>query len=218
MRLYKYRSLKNVEYIKDIILYERLYCSKYDELNDPFEGLFFSIIYPRKIHPLFIGVASEIKTQKRVEQVILNNRRRICCLSSTLKDVRLWSYYADGHKGIAVEIEIPSSLPSLHAVTYVDHLPEFEEGLTFLTSLMNGPTSDDVLSFKTRHWEFEKEYRIIQEQEHFSIAGCISAIYTGIRTPEEDLAVLKKVTLKKIPIFETRMDAKNVEIEPMNQR
>jgi len=41
MKLFKYRSLRTMEFILDIFLNERLHCAPYSELNDPFEGMFF---------------------------------------------------------------------------------------------------------------------------------------------------------------------------------
>jgi len=212
MRLYKYRSLKNLEFVLDIILNERLHCTEYQNLNDPFEGLFFSIFYPQRVYRGLPSLFSKIKSLKSVQNLsIFLSRTKICSLSSTLKEVRLWSHYADGHKGIAIEIDFPNELPYVHEVTYVDELREY--GLTFLTS----PTSEEVLSFKTRHWEFEREYRIIQEEEFFSIAGRISGIYAGIRTSNNHLALLTKLTPKEIPIFETKIDGRKIEIVPNRQ-
>lgn len=217
MKLYKYRSLENFEFVLDIILNERLHCTKYQNLNDPFEGLFFSIIYPRREYGGLPSLISERKTLKSLQDLsIFINRRKICSLSATLKEVRLWSHYADKHKGIAIEIDFPNELPSVHEVTYVDELREYEDGVTFLTSL-TGPTPEEVLSFKTMHWEFEKEYRIIQKEEFFSIAGRISAIYAGIRTSDNHLALLRRLTPNEIPIFETKIDGRKIEIEPKKQ-
>lgn len=204
MKLYKYRPLGNCRFIQDIVLNERLHCAKYNDLNDPFEGLFFSIVHPRHLGlPSLFRQTPTVKCVGEMSSVI--NNRRICCLSSTLKEVRMWSHYADGHRGIAIEMEFPNVPPSVHEVTYVDYLPEYEEGLTFLTNL-SGPTSDEILLFKTRHWEYEREYRVIQEEEYFSIAGCISTIYAGIRTSDDDLTLLRKLTSNEIPILKTRLD------------
>ncbi len=212
MKLYKYRSLQNLEFVLDIVLNERLHCTEYQNLNDPFEGLFFSIFYPRRVYKGLPSLISKMKTLKSVKNLsIFLSRTKICSLSSTLKEVRLWSHYADGHKGIAIEIDFPNELPSIHEVTYVDELREY--GLTFLTE----PTSEEVLSFKTKHWEFEKEYRIIQEEEFFSIAGRISTIYAGIRTSDNHLAMLRKLTPSTIPIFETKIDGRQIEIVPKKQ-
>ncbi len=217
MKLYKYRSLENFEFVLDIILNERLHCTEYKNLNDPFEGLFFSIFYPRTEYGGLPSLIREIKTLKSVEDLsIFISRRKICSLSSTLKEVRLWSYYADKHKGIAIEIDFPNNLPSVHEVTYVSELREYKGGTTFLTNLA-GPKSEGVLSFKTWHWKFEKEYRIIQEEEFFSIAGRISAIYAGIRRSDNHLALLRRLTPNEIPIFETKIDGRKVEIVPKKQ-
>jgi len=69
MILYKYRSLVNFERILDIILNQRLYCSKYDELNDPFEGLFIrtinitisDFIKMKRLPPLFAKLPIKIE-------------------------------------------------------------------------------------------------------------------------------------------------------------
>lgn len=37
---YKYRSLSNLRYFLDILIYKRLYMASYSELNDPMEGAF----------------------------------------------------------------------------------------------------------------------------------------------------------------------------------
>ena len=44
MLLYKYRTLSNPESALDILLNQRLHCSRYLELNDPFEGLFLETL------------------------------------------------------------------------------------------------------------------------------------------------------------------------------
>ena len=212
MKLFKYRSLQNFEFVLDIILNGRLHCTEYQNLNDPFEGLFFSTFYPRRVKgmiPISIGKMKTLKSVNNLNSFL--SRTKICSLSSTLKEVRLWSHYADGHKGIAIEIDFPNELPSVHEVTYIDELREY--GRTFLTE----PTSEEILSFKTRHWKFEKEYRIIQEEEFFSIAGRISAIYAGIRTSDSHLALLRKLTPNEIPIFETEIDGREIEIIPKKQ-
>jgi len=38
--LYKYRSLKNFQFIADLLVNNRFYAATFSELNDPMEGLF----------------------------------------------------------------------------------------------------------------------------------------------------------------------------------
>lgn len=40
VHFYKYRSLSNLRYFLDILIYKRLYMTSYSELNDPKEGTF----------------------------------------------------------------------------------------------------------------------------------------------------------------------------------
>ena len=37
---YKFRSLNNIRYFLDILVNNRLYAARYDELNDPMEGAY----------------------------------------------------------------------------------------------------------------------------------------------------------------------------------
>jgi hypothetical protein len=216
LKLYKYRSIKNLEFLLDIILLERLYCAPYTELNDPCEGM-FSYSHPYMplppipgIGPLHLTVPGmkfiTIKTIKDLPRVA--SLPRICSLSNTLSDVRLWSYYADGHKGVAIEIDFTEFEDDVREIRYCKKLEEHEVG-TLLTGCSN---PIDILSSKTFHWEYEKEYRIVQEQEKYGIAGRITGIYIGIKG-NESYELLKKVVPRNIPLINTRLNPVTLTIE-----
>jgi hypothetical protein len=222
MILYKYRSLANFEHVLDIILNQRLHCSTYPELNDPFEGLFVTttVLTPAhfRIHkiplPMLVKWPIKLEHAREVKDFWGGaiDKVKICSLSSTLNDVRLWSYYADGHKGIVFEIDF-SGLEKIYEVKY------FEELLDGSISIL-GPKLDEVLSRKTKHWEFESEYRIINESEHledgkyFDIKGRIKAIYLGTRTSDKHRDLLKQIVQDKIPFWTTKINHKKVIVEP----
>jgi Protein of unknown function (DUF2971) len=216
MKLYKYRSLKNMEFVLDILLNERLHCAPYSELNDPFEGMFFSCFYPSD--PLFKIIykpGTKIRTPKSVTDIpFLFNKSKICSLSATLSDVRLWSYYADGHQGIALEIDFSGREGDIKAVSYVSELQE--RGSTLLE--MISTSSEEVLSFKTTHWLYEQEYRIVQEGEYYPIPGRITAIYGGINISDSHLDLLRKIVPRHIPIIQTKINPHTLEIEPNRGR
>ncbi len=44
MKLYKFKSLANFEYVADIIINKRLYAADFTELNDPMEGFLLLMI------------------------------------------------------------------------------------------------------------------------------------------------------------------------------
>ena len=260
MILYKYRSLTNFERILDITLNQRLYCSTYDKLNDPFEGIFATTLFPhRSYKPTGAGkenvqmppiVASKrsalmrlaklrrrqntTHTYKKVEELFGGkiDEIKICSLSSDLKDVRLWSYYAHGHRGVVFEIDLSgleerNGSKIIHPVIYSEKLPwgllPGEKRITLLGVEESGPIKpQDVLSRKTKHWIFESEYRIIHESKYlaegkyFDIKGRIKAIYLGTRTSDiypNEVKLLNKIVPGEIPIYTTKINEKTIDVE-----
>lgn len=207
MILYKYRSLTKLEHTLDIILNQRLYSSIYLELNDPFEGIFETMF----LH----------KVYKKIEDLdsSVNDKIRICSFSSDLNDVRLWSYYADGHKGIVFEIdfsglETRNNYKIIYPVEYSERLP-----WSSTTTVLGQLSIKEILSYKTNHWAFESEYRIIDESEHleegkyFDIKGRIKAIYIGTRTSDIHRKLLNKIVPIEIPIYTTKINEKAIKVE-----
>lgn len=160
MILYKYRSLANFEHILDIILNQRLHCSTYPELNDPFEGIFVVIISPHynKGGALarWIARRPRYKNAKELYGDAMDEIK-ICSLSSNLSDVRLWSYYADGHKGIVFEIDFSGLETNIYEVKYSKELPR--GGISriargaILSGQTNPPRPYEMFSRKTWHWD-----------------------------------------------------------------
>ena len=208
--LYKFKSLHNVEQVFDILQNQRLFCTKYSNLNDPFEGLFLATI---SRYAPFLGDIRTLKTHKskipkRVDDLYAQlEHTKVCSLSANLNDVRLWSLYADSHKGIAIAIDFSGIESNLHKVKYSKELPEFGN------TLLGSPMPPEVLSRKTNHWEYEAEYRVIQDTNYYLINGRIKAVYTGQRISDFHIELLKKITPAEIPIYTTKLNTENVAIE-----
>jgi hypothetical protein len=221
MILYKYRSLANLDHVLDIILNQRLHCSIYLELNDPFEGIFETTTHPYYgmwgTNPARRRALVELrsKTYKKAKDLLGGeiDKVKICSLSSDLNDVRLWSYYADGHKGIVFEIDFSGLETNIHEVKYDKKLPTCGRRSILLME------PHDLFSHKTEHWEFESEYRIIHESKYleegkyFDIKGRIKAIYLGTRTNDVHRKLLNKIVPSEIPIYTTKINEKTVEVE-----
>ena len=220
MKLYKFRSFENIEFTLDIIFNNRLYCTPHKELNDPFEGLFSTIEWkgggPIR-SPIQSPIQSPIRSPfggspttvyKSLSEIpALEKEVRVCSLSSYFSDIRMWSHYAANHTGIAIEVELEDE-PNLYKVDYSDGLQKLSEHATRFTS------PSDVLSFKTSHWKYEREFRIITEKTFYPINGKISAIYFGIRSTDIHKEMIKRSTNNEIPLFETKIDEKTVQIRP----
>ncbi|HEX4975521.1 MAG TPA: DUF2971 domain-containing protein [Pseudomonadales bacterium] len=213
MKLYKYRTLSNLEYMVDILFNERLHCAPYNELNDPFEGLFLSVMHigsPINSSPLnfdLLGGSQKITAPQSISELPISGGTRVCSLSGSNSDVRLWSHYAGGHSGIAIEVDIESDTECLYAVEYVDQLKQFSYGL--LTS----PESCEILKIKTKHWSYEKEYRLITDKPFFSVSGKITGMYVGLRTSDHMRKMLRKIVGNAFPIYSTKLNEQSIEIE-----
>jgi len=92
MRAYKFRSLQNFEHVADIFCNERFYAAQFFDLNDPMEGIFHA----------------KPDTKKEYLEKIREGKRklRICSFARDFHNLLLWAHYADGFKGICIEVEL----------------------------------------------------------------------------------------------------------------
>lgn len=217
MKLYKFRSISHLEYTLDILLNERLHCAPYEKLNDPFEGVFLSVMHvggalgtvPFGLSPLGGGVT--VKAPRSISELPIPGGTRVCSLSASKSDVRLWSHYAEGHTGIAIEITFNDDDDQLHEVEYVEQLKEFNY------SLLTAPESTEILRVKSHHWSYEREYRIISDNEYYSVKGRITGIYFGLRTTELIREMILRSVGGSIPVYTTKLNEETIEIELNNQ-
>jgi len=163
MKLYKFRSFGDLDRLLDILVMRRLYCAQPFELNDPFEGVYVSAFYPpsNTRYTSMQGIDAQDHSVTRRERAVWEpglpgEKLRVCSLSASLKDIRLWSHYADGFRGVAIEVEIPAEAP-LHLVTYDTRLHEHP-----VIVLDPHPKAEKVFTMKTYQWKHEEEYRLLQ--------------------------------------------------------
>ena len=188
LKLYKFRFLENIERIQDILFNNRFHLARWKELNDPMEGFFHYIIYE-----------TELPYKERIRQIINEkNELKICSFSNTYHPILLWSHYANHHKGIAIEITLnPDHYANLYKVKYEKNIPELNFDLS--------PSPIDVLKSKINHWAYEREYRVIDICNTFTI-GRITGIYLGLRVENEDKERIKLMVNSPIQFYETKID------------
>lgn len=201
MKFYKFKSLEQIEYPFEIIDKEQLYCADYGKLNDPFEGQFFVIIRQGGFSPDYSTAFDRI--EKQLNKIL--EPLKICSLSKDLNDVRMWSFYANDHKGIVIEIDFTGFENDVAEVHYLEALPEYNPKT-------HNPA--EILTKKTMHWSYESEYRVIQENDYYSVKGRISAVYLGQRISHVHMDILKKITPSTIPIYTTKLEPHNIKIVP----
>ena len=165
MKIYKYRSMKKREWIQEILKDKVFYFPKWKELNDPMEGFFR--YYPDK-HNL-------AALQKIVEG---KDNLGICSFSTNPCDVVLWSYYANNHKGICIEVDADldrNPKVTLEPVTYEPQIPWLRKHDE--TDL----TAKEILSMKLNPWKREVEIRAFCDgpDKNFKV-GQITKVILGV--------------------------------------
>ncbi|MFM5248397.1 DUF2971 domain-containing protein [Aeromonas hydrophila] len=192
MLLYKYRSIDDLWRTLDIILNHRVWCSSWDALNDPLEGRYEA----------FFGSKFIDKVNKK------RNEWRICALSESIDNFLLWSHYAAGHKGIAIEIEISETHQDLAKITYSPFSPLFTE-----VSESN-LEQRHLFEVKSKEWMYEEEFRIICKEEYFKLPNPIRKIYIGPKVPLDRVEVLKSILPKQIELVMMEVDMTQGKVVP----
>jgi DNA-binding HxlR family transcriptional regulator len=168
--LFKYRSFRPFEYLVDIIAKERLYASKYSELNDPMEGQY--------LYENFGGAEENMKeTLKNRKQKL-----RICSLSEKPDDTLMWSHYADGHSGVVVGVEVDDFKYDIRSITY--------DGPARVTQHRADPDiAKEILSHKLEAWEYEEEVRVFVDSKHY-VEVDLELIVCGRSMSNQDKSII----------------------------
>ena len=158
VKLYKFRSLssdQDLDKAKEILQTGKFWFSKLWELNDPMEGVYRTAAGGTDVEQIFGE----------------KNKRLICSFSKSeaLRNPLMWGYYANGLKGIAIEITISPN--EVRNIEYVDALPVIHDV---------NPV-ERLLATKLSPWKHEQEARIIIQAEQSGLhpIGRISGLYIG---------------------------------------
>ena len=143
MRVYKFYPK---HWALDAVQRERLKIATFDDLNDPFElsAINVSDKYNRAVH-------------KKIRDK-LTSEIGFISFSLTWNDPVVWSHYADNHKGIALEFDIPEI--QLTKIEYMKLM------ITPSQYFGKGGITDEsvtkrMLERKFAHWKYEREVRRI---------------------------------------------------------
>ncbi len=163
MKLYKFRALANdrdLERLKGILKTGEFWCSKFSELNDPMEGV-YTVLNGHNVS----GAIDLIYNEKE--------KYKICSFSGeeAFSNPPMWGYYANGFKGMAIEIEIDEH--DVEPIGYVDDI-------LHLLKVDSDVEIKKILTSKLKFWKHEAEYRFLKESENnFHKIGEITGVYFG---------------------------------------
>lgn len=181
--LYKYRSTSNTMFLLDILVNQRLFASEFGSLNDPMEGHF-------RYRKSKVGrdLIKEIRSLKTV--------LKICSLSKKANDTLMWSYYGDGHKGVAIGVEVVDDDEyDIRPVKYRERAAKVTESMDSENAVKK------LLSTKLLPWEHEQEVRVLTFKNFVDVE--IKELVFGNKIEASDKDLLKKLA-KKLGIKNTR--------------
>ncbi|MDF1617320.1 DUF2971 domain-containing protein [Petrocella sp. FN5] len=184
---YKYRTLENIEYFKDIIINKRLYAPKYVDLNDRWEGN-----YTHDIEVEF-ELTNAIKEIKRGLGIVSVSRNK----NNTL----MWSHYADGERGLVIGLKICDPIADIRDVIYKSKLPSMNE----YKNLNRERFAREVLTHKLTDWEYEEEVRVFVEGRSF-VKVKLFEIIAGARMPEDKFVELVSLVKELDSTIKVRMN------------
>lgn len=170
----------NLEGIKD----KKIYLSRADQFNDPFDCLFLENCHSKEVYDQLkeVDLAYEEYEKQCVSDKKSEKIRKsiyVTCFSESMDNNSMWSYYADEHKGFCAEYKL-KDLYKEHGIlpiVYVDKKPVLDEN--------NKNYKQLIALIKHSSWKHEKEWRIVKCDEHeekdgITIAGIMpTAIYLG---------------------------------------
>ncbi len=168
MLAYKFRSASQIEFVFDILLNRRLYCADWRKLNDPMEGMFASV-HRGVERPHVQQVVMGIRDAKR--------RYKIASLAGTFDCHLLWAHYAGGFDGVAIEVDLPDDEPMIRPVDY--------RGVFAFVDIDRIQNEDEaartILFSKYQEWHYEREIRILHDQDFYRLHRPIRRVIAGHR-------------------------------------
>jgi|GEM_PF-874868 len=162
MKLYKFRPLENAEdFNRARVILEtgNFWCSQFTELNDPMEGVFT------------VSASKEVK--KIINEIASRKFQfKLCSFSSgkAFENPLMWGYYANGFRGMVIEIEVGEKVEKDWKVNYVSTIENFDKCNNVKTLLMT----------KLSVWGHEDEYRFLEvTKNNYHKIGEIRTVYFG---------------------------------------
>lgn len=163
---YKFKSLEHPEYLFDIVVKKRMYMGRFDEMNDPMEGIYY--------------------TNDILHNELTNVKQacRFCSLSKNYRHNLMWSHYANSHYGYCVKLSINDDDYDIRKITYSSQVPEYIRGLTDIKEL---------LTHKFNDWKYEREFRLFLDDSMYLDELNILEIIFGVNVKERDFDLYREL-------------------------
>lgn len=178
-RLYRYRPARNLARELAAIRESYVYCSPFESLNDPMEGLFAS---SRRLR--------NSNGYRNIREAIVENKARIgiCSFSEVYDHELMWAHYAEQFKGICIGYSFSKLLSHLEdGVEFVRMY--YDEKVPTVRHNSEPPllVAKKILSCKNYRWLYEREWRMFAPlgRVPYDSRSCVTHVYLGSRMEQE---------------------------------
>jgi len=125
----------------------------------------------------------------------MRDERGVASLSAIHDDILMWSYYADGHKGICLEFDTSySSFRYARPVEYRDEIPSVNIADAVVRSI-DGIFWPMILT-KFTGWSHEKEWRFFHQEGdrlYYYPARALTGVYMGWKMPRNEQLTIGRI-------------------------
>jgi len=170
MKIYQFLSVKKPGRIKEILRTGKFHFSDWKDLNDPMEGFF-------RYFP-------EYHKPEDIEKLVTGKGLfKVACFSRFYTEPLMWSHYADGHKGICVEIDTEDDCDESVFFEPIKYVPLIKNIKDEDSSTL---TPEMLLSRKIENWGYEEEIRAFcdNKEKNKQKVGKITKILLGVHADE----------------------------------
>lgn len=185
MKLYRYFNLRQnanaihyTQWLSDIFSKNIMKFTDFKRLNDPFDGKIL-VDYQKGTDDDFIKficqygelpndisankISSYRKHISKTLQLSKVPHIYILCFSERKDDLLMWSHYSDSHRGIVLGFDIPNNI-DCYKVVYSNNFSSPRD----LIQTQNNKAINKWLLKKSRHWLYEREWRMLSLNEYES--------------------------------------------------
>jgi hypothetical protein len=243
-RLYKYQpyNVQTLDNLKEQILW----FSKPVQFNDPFDcrvvpseigplgekdwqGLFEQVRAAAAEARQRLPASHPDETFRKIvkagirksfdENIDCFQQHGVACFSAQVDNILLWSHYADGHRGFCLEFDTTyAPFRSARPVQYADAFPPLNAREVVEVFSKRNPEPQMKFFFtKSRCWEYEQEWRILQPRGGTAVpfdSAALTGIYLGCEMPEVHQEVIVRL-LAGFPahVYEMKSAATKFKVE-----
>lgn len=141
---------------------------------------------------------------------------RLSCFTSERDNILMWSHYGGGHRGACIWFNGDSdNFKTIQEIKYNDKFPELNYAKIICDEIHDSFV--EFVTTKSRVWEYEKEWRIIHNNEYLELnSDCITGLTLGCCITQNDkekiLSVVNSMS-DEIDVYQAKKSKTKFEIE-----